>query len=157
MRWPDDRHRLRAGSPLAALAALPILLDVGPEALRGSTRLKAGTAQKIALNMISTGVMARLGYMYADLLVGTRPTNAKLRARAAGITVRQAGPGARGGIGPAGGGWGRRPPGTGRALTRPPRAGIVAPRLDWLPLDAGRSLQHAVVLYLAAQSTRHSR
>jgi len=72
-RWPDDRHRLRAGSPLAALADLPILLDVGPEALLGSTRLKAGTAQEIAPNMISTGVMAWLGYVYGDLLVGRGP------------------------------------------------------------------------------------
>lgn len=87
-------------SPLAALADLSILLDVGPEALRGSTRLKAGTAQKITLNMISTGVMIRLGYVYGDLMVGVRLTNAKLRARAAGILATLSGldPGAAGAL-----------------------------------------------------------
>jgi N-acetylmuramic acid 6-phosphate etherase len=54
----------------------------GAEVLAGSTRLKAGTAQKMVLNMISTGAMAGVGYVYEDLMVGVMPTNAKLRERA---------------------------------------------------------------------------
>ena len=55
---------------------------VGPEVVSGSTRLKAGTAQKLALNAISTAVMIRLGRTYAGLMVGVAPENAKLRERA---------------------------------------------------------------------------
>ena len=82
------------GSPLAAAADLAVVLDVGPEVLAGSTRLKAGTAQKMVLNMISTAAMVRLGKVYRNLMVDVRPTNAKLRARALRI-VRDAG-----GVGP---------------------------------------------------------
>jgi N-acetylmuramic acid 6-phosphate etherase len=70
------------GSPVGAAAEIEILLATGPEFLAGSTRMKAGTAQKIALNTLSTGVMIRLGYVYRGLMVEMRPTNAKLRARA---------------------------------------------------------------------------
>ncbi|MGC4106447.1 MAG: N-acetylmuramic acid 6-phosphate etherase [Thermomicrobiales bacterium] len=62
---------------------------VGPEVLTGSTRLKSGTAQKLVLNMISTGVMIRLGKTYGNLMVDVQPTNAKLRRRAVAI-VRDA-------------------------------------------------------------------
>ncbi|MBI2431873.1 MAG: N-acetylmuramic acid 6-phosphate etherase [Candidatus Hydrogenedentes bacterium] len=64
-----------------------IALDTGPEVLAGSTRLKAGTATKAVLNMISTGAMALSGLVYDGLMVGMQPTNHKLRARAARIVA----------------------------------------------------------------------
>jgi N-acetylmuramic acid 6-phosphate etherase len=69
-------------SPLGELAEISITLVVGPEVVSGSTRLKAGTAQKMVLNMISTGVMIRLGKTYSNLMVDVQPTNIKLRQRA---------------------------------------------------------------------------
>ena len=63
-------------------ADVVIALDTGPEALAGSTRLKAGTATKMALNMISTGAMARAGRIHEGFMVNMRPSNAKLRKRA---------------------------------------------------------------------------
>jgi N-acetylmuramic acid 6-phosphate etherase len=69
-------------TPLAALADVSIAPMVGPEILTGSTRLKAGTAQKMVLNMLSTCVMVRLGKTFGNLMVDVRPTNAKLRERA---------------------------------------------------------------------------
>jgi N-acetylmuramic acid 6-phosphate etherase len=72
-----------ASSP--AYAPLMIRLATGPEALPGSTRLKAGTATKLALNILSTGAFARAGHIYDGWMVGVRPVNAKLRARAARI------------------------------------------------------------------------
>ena len=70
------------GGKVGAVAEIEVLLDTGPEFLAGSTRMKAGTAQKVALNAISTGVMIRLGFVYRGLMVEMRPTNAKLRERA---------------------------------------------------------------------------
>ncbi|KUJ53682.1 N-acetylmuramic acid 6-phosphate etherase [Streptomyces sp. NPDC093228] len=70
-----------ADSPLAAAADHGIEIVAGPELLTGSTRLKAGTAQKLALNMISTITMIRLGKTYGNLMVDVRASNAKLRAR----------------------------------------------------------------------------
>lgn len=70
-----------AGSPLGRDAEVGIEVVVGPEILTGSTRLKAGTAQKLVLNMISTIAMVRLGKVYGNLMVDLRATNAKLRAR----------------------------------------------------------------------------
>jgi len=70
------------GSPLAAGADVGITLDTGPEVISGSTRLKAGTAQKIALNTFSSAVMVRLHKVYGNLMVDVRPTNAKLVRRA---------------------------------------------------------------------------
>lgn len=70
------------GSPLALAAAIPIVVDVGPEIVAGSSRLKAGTATKLVLNMLSTAAMIRSGRTRGDLMVDLRPTNAKLRARA---------------------------------------------------------------------------
>jgi N-acetylmuramic acid 6-phosphate etherase len=61
---------------------------VGPEVIAGSTRLKAGTAQKMVLNMISTGVMIRLGKTFGNLMVEVQPTNAKLRERARRIVAQ---------------------------------------------------------------------
>jgi N-acetylmuramic acid 6-phosphate etherase len=69
-------------SSLGALAEHEVVLEVGPEVVSGSTRLKAGTAQKLALNALSTVAMMRLGRTYAGLMVGVAPENAKLRERA---------------------------------------------------------------------------
>ncbi|WP_424212484.1 N-acetylmuramic acid 6-phosphate etherase [Streptomyces sp. BI20] len=70
-----------AGSALAAAAAHGVEVVVGPELLTGSTRLKAGTAQKLVLNLISTITMIRLGKTYGNLMVDLRASNEKLRAR----------------------------------------------------------------------------
>ncbi|NJP46887.1 N-acetylmuramic acid 6-phosphate etherase [Actinacidiphila epipremni] len=70
-----------AGSPLAAAADHGIEVVVGPELVSGSTRLKAGTAQKLVLNMLSTITMIRLGKTYGNLMVDVRASNEKLRAR----------------------------------------------------------------------------
>jgi N-acetylmuramic acid 6-phosphate etherase len=69
------------GSPLAAGADVGISLDTGPEVISGSTRLKAGTAQKITLNTFSSAVMVRLNKVFGNLMVDLRPTNAKLIRR----------------------------------------------------------------------------
>jgi N-acetylmuramic acid 6-phosphate etherase len=68
--------------PLARQAAIPIAPLVGPEVIAGSSRMKAGTAQKMILNMLSTATMIRLGKVYGNLMVDVQPTNAKLRRRA---------------------------------------------------------------------------
>lgn len=69
-------------SPLLAHAAYPVLVETGAEPIAGSTRLKAGTAQKIVLNLLSTLLMVRLGRVHRGLMVDLHPANAKLRARA---------------------------------------------------------------------------
>lgn len=71
-----------AGSPMGDLADVTICPIVGPEVLLGSTRLKAGTAQKLVLNMLSTASMIRLGKVYSNLMVDLQPANAKLYERA---------------------------------------------------------------------------
>jgi len=78
-----------AETPLGQATDIAIAPVVGPEVIGGSTRLKAGTAQKMVLNMLSTGAMILLGKTYGNLMVDVQPTNAKLRRRAVGI-VRQA-------------------------------------------------------------------
>lgn len=78
-------------SPLEEMAEIAIAPIVGPEVVSGSTRLKAGTAQKMVLNMISTGVMIRLGKTYSNLMVDVQPTNVKLRQRARRIVAEAAG------------------------------------------------------------------
>jgi N-acetylmuramic acid 6-phosphate etherase len=78
-------------SPIADLASVAISPVVGPEVLAGSTRLKAGTAQKMVLNMLSTGVMVRLGKTYGNLMVDVSPKNAKLRERARRIVEEAVG------------------------------------------------------------------
>ncbi|MCQ0023241.1 N-acetylmuramic acid 6-phosphate etherase [Streptomyces somaliensis DSM 40738] len=80
-----------AGSALAAAADHAIEVVVGPEFVTGSTRLKAGTAQKLVLNMISTITMIRLGKTYGNLMVDVRATNAKLRARSHRIVAQVTG------------------------------------------------------------------
>jgi N-acetylmuramic acid 6-phosphate etherase len=71
-----------AGTPLLRIVAHPILLDTGSEVVAGSTRMKAGTAQKIALNLFSTAVMIRLGRVYKGFMIDMRVSNDKLRDRA---------------------------------------------------------------------------
>jgi N-acetylmuramic acid 6-phosphate etherase len=68
-------------APLAALAQHDVLVDTGPEAIAGSTRLKAATAQKMVLNALSTAAMVRLGRTYSNLMAGLSGANAKLRQR----------------------------------------------------------------------------
>ena len=84
------------GAPVSQEAELPIEVPVGPEVLAGSTRLKAGTAQKLVLNMISTIAMVRLGKTFGNLMVDLRATNEKLRERA--IRIVQAVTGADRGV-----------------------------------------------------------
>jgi N-acetylmuramic acid 6-phosphate etherase len=82
-----------AGTPLSDNVEHPIEVLVGPELVSGSTRLKAGTAQKLVLNMFSTIVMVQLGKTYGNLMVDVKPTNAKLRERAVRIVRSVAGVG----------------------------------------------------------------
>jgi N-acetylmuramic acid 6-phosphate etherase len=76
-----------ADSPLAHHVQIAITPLVGPEVIAGSTRLKAGTATKLVLNMLSTAVMIRLGYVFGNLMVNVQPRNTKLRDRATRIVV----------------------------------------------------------------------
>ncbi len=79
------------GSELAKIAEVAIEAAVGPEVLAGSTRLKAGTAEKMICNMLTTGAMARLGYVYGDLIVNLQMKNQKLVERGIAIVQRVAG------------------------------------------------------------------
>jgi len=76
-----------AGTPVLLEAEHAITLDTGPEVISGSTRLKAGTAQKIALNTFSSALMVRLNKVYGNLMVDLVPTNAKLVKRAVRLTM----------------------------------------------------------------------
>jgi N-acetylmuramic acid 6-phosphate etherase len=78
-------------APMLELADIPIPVVVGPEIIAGSTRLKAGTAQKMILNMLSTVSMIRLGKVYGNLMVDLKVTNQKLAQRARGIISKVAG------------------------------------------------------------------
>jgi N-acetylmuramic acid 6-phosphate etherase len=80
----------RPGAPLLSEAELPILVDVGPEVLHESSRLRAGTAQKLVLNMLSTAVMAKRGLVYRDEMVAMKPSSEKLRRRAIRIVLELA-------------------------------------------------------------------
>jgi len=77
------------GSELGAYADVTVAVDTGPEPIAGSTRMKAGTAQKLVLNAFSTALMVRLGKVYGNLMVDVQATNSKLRRRAIRI-VQQA-------------------------------------------------------------------
>jgi N-acetylmuramic acid 6-phosphate etherase len=79
------------GSSLTRAAEVSIVPLVGPEVLAGSTRLKAGTAQKMVLNMISTATMVRLGYVTGNRMTNLRPSNVKLRARSERILAAETG------------------------------------------------------------------
>jgi len=81
------------GSWLERVAGMAIVADVGPEVVAGSTRMKAGTAQKLILNMLSTGAMARLGYVYGNLMVNVHVKNKKLWER--GVTILEEAAGIR--------------------------------------------------------------
>jgi N-acetylmuramic acid 6-phosphate etherase len=69
------------GTPLAEAADITVIAEVGPEVISGSTRMKAGTAQKMVLNMITTGALTRLGYVYENLMVNVHMQNSKLVER----------------------------------------------------------------------------
>lgn len=79
------------GSAMAEAADIPIVAEVGPEAITGSTRLKAGTAQKLILNMITTGTMVKLGKVYSNLMVDVSATNEKLVERRKNIVMQATG------------------------------------------------------------------
>jgi N-acetylmuramic acid 6-phosphate etherase len=78
-------------SPAARLAKIVIAPEVGPEVVTGSTRLKAGTAQKMVLNMLSTAAMARLGHVYENLMIDVALTNQKLNDRGLRILAEASG------------------------------------------------------------------
>jgi N-acetylmuramic acid 6-phosphate etherase len=83
-----------ACNPATALliaAKYPVLIETGRELIAGSTRMKAGTAQKVVLNLISTGIMLGLGCVYRGMMVDMAPTNAKLKRRAEAMVRRIAG------------------------------------------------------------------
>ena len=77
-------------SPLEKAAHLSIVTEVGPEIVAGSSRMKAGSAQKMVLNMLSTGAMTRMGYVYGNLMVNVHLKNQKLAHRGVGILQRAA-------------------------------------------------------------------
>jgi N-acetylmuramic acid 6-phosphate etherase len=79
------------GTALLASAKYPVLVETGRELIAGSTRMKAGTAQKVVLNLISTGIMLGLGCVYRGMMVNMEPTNAKLKRRAESMVGRIAG------------------------------------------------------------------
>jgi N-acetylmuramic acid 6-phosphate etherase len=76
-----------AASPLEKAAHIAIVAEVGPEVIAGSSRMKAGSAQKMILNMLSSGAMTRLGYVYRNLMINVHVKNYKLRER--GLTILQ--------------------------------------------------------------------
>lgn len=80
-----------AEAALSAAVDIPIAVISGPEVVTGSTRMKSGTAQKLVLNMLSTGAMIRLGKTYGNLMVDVQPTNEKLRVRAVRIVAEATG------------------------------------------------------------------
>ena len=78
-------------TPMQKAADVAIVAEVGPEVISGSTRMKAGTAQKMVLNMLSSGAMTRMGYVYGNLMINVHPKNSKLVARGISILRRAAG------------------------------------------------------------------
>ena len=96
MRFARQRHAqtvavtCNLNSPLAARADVAICPVVGPEVISGSSRMKAGTAQKLVLNMLSTATMARLGRVLGNRMICVEPSNRKLRQRAEGILAELA-------------------------------------------------------------------
>jgi N-acetylmuramic acid 6-phosphate etherase len=97
LREAKSRHALTGcvvnviDVPLIELVQHAIAVPTGPEVIMGSTRLKAGTAQKMILNMISTGVMVRVGRTYSNLMTDMQVSNAKLRGRAVTIVAEATG------------------------------------------------------------------
>jgi len=82
---------VNARTPVARLAKILIATEVGPEVLTGSTRLKAGTSQKMVLNMLSTAAMVRLGHVYENLMIDVKPSNQKVSARILRILAEASG------------------------------------------------------------------
>jgi len=80
-----------SGTSLEGTADLAIVVETGAEVVTGSTRMKAGTAEKMVLNMLSTGAMVRLGYVYGNLMVNLHQKNSKLAERAVTIVQRALG------------------------------------------------------------------
>jgi len=80
-------------SRMGDLADVPIVVETGAEVVSGSTRMKAGTAQKLVLNMLTTAAMTRLGYVHDGYMIGVQATNSKLRERAARIVANISGVG----------------------------------------------------------------
>jgi len=80
-----------AASPLEKAAHIAVVAEVGPEVIAGSSRMKAGSAQKMILNMLSSGAMTRLGYIYGNLMINVHVKNHKLRERGLTILQRAAG------------------------------------------------------------------
>jgi len=78
-------------TPVARLAKILIATEVGPEVLTGSTRLKAGTSQKMVLNMLSTAAMARIGHVYENLMIDVKPSNQKVSERILRILAEASG------------------------------------------------------------------
>jgi len=78
-------------SPIAKLADIPLTIITGPEIITGSTRMKAGTAQKMVLNMLSTATMIRLGKVYGNLMIDVKASNKKLEERARSIVMEATG------------------------------------------------------------------
>jgi N-acetylmuramic acid 6-phosphate etherase len=78
-------------TPVARVAEILIATEVGPEVLTGSTRLKAGTAQKMVLNMLSTAAMAQLGHVYENLMIDVKPSNQKVSDRIVRILAEASG------------------------------------------------------------------
>src|SRR4029450_128189 len=76
------------GTVLLTSAKYPVLIETGRELIAGSTRMKAGTAQKVVLNLISSGIMLRLARVYRGMMVNMLPTNVKLRRRAEAMVSR---------------------------------------------------------------------
>ena len=76
---------INLNSKLSEVAQYAVEIDVGPEVIMGSTRMKSGTAQKMVLNMLSTSVMVKLGRVKDNMMIYMRPTNMKLRERAVRI------------------------------------------------------------------------
>jgi len=79
------------GAPINELADISIVVETGPEIVAGSTRMKAGTAQKLVLNMLTTAAMIRLSMVHDGYMIGVQPTSRKLRRRAVGIVGGVAG------------------------------------------------------------------
>jgi N-acetylmuramic acid 6-phosphate etherase len=79
-----------ADTPLLMAAAFPVLIETGSELIAGSTRMKAGTAQKVVLNLISTGIMLKFGKVYRGMMVNMRAANVKLQRRAERMVARLA-------------------------------------------------------------------
>ena len=82
---------MNQGSALAKAAEFPVEIVVGPEFVRGSTRMKSGTAQKLALNMLSTAAMIRLGRVKDEKMVDMQLTNHKLWQRAVDMVIEETG------------------------------------------------------------------